>query len=102
MSGTSVTAGAEPLGAFRLRVREWLRANVRPLTALSTAERDSDNPAVVARSRVLQRMLFDGGLAGLVFPREYGGQGLPPEYQRARMPKRRWTSSRRSSSRNRR
>ena len=28
-------------------------------------------------------MLFDAGLAGLVFPREYGGQGLPPEYQRA-------------------
>jgi alkylation response protein AidB-like acyl-CoA dehydrogenase len=82
VSDTSVTHD-EPLDAFRLRVREWLRANVRPLSELSAAERDSDNPAVVARSRAVQRMLFDAGLAGLVFPREYGGQGLPPEYQRA-------------------
>ena len=51
-----------------------------PSSRLRSATRD--DPAVVARSRVLQRMLFDAGLAGLVFPREYGGQGLPPEYQR--------------------
>ena len=83
MSDMSVAPGAESLDEFRLRVQAWLRANVRPLAALSPAERDSDDPAVVARSRALQRMLFDAGLAGLVFPREYGGQGLAPEYQRA-------------------
>ena len=27
-------------------------------------------------------MLFDAGLAGVCFPREYGGQGLAPAYQR--------------------
>jgi alkylation response protein AidB-like acyl-CoA dehydrogenase len=27
-------------------------------------------------------MLFDAGLAGICFPREYGGQGLTPEHQR--------------------
>ena len=36
----------------------------------------------MAREREVQRMLFDAGLAGLCFPREYGGQGLAPEYQR--------------------
>ena len=101
MSDTSLTPGAESLDAFRLRVREWLRANVRPLAELSPAERDRDDPAVVARSRVVQRMLFDAGLAGLVFPREYGGQGWRPSTN-ARTPKMRRTTSRRSSSRNRR
>ncbi len=28
-------------------------------------------------------MLFDAGLAGICFPREYGGQGLTPAHQRA-------------------
>ena len=83
MSDTSIAPDAESLDAFRLRVRDWLRANLRPLAELSAAERDTDDPAVVARSRAVQRMLFDAGLAGLVFPREYGGQGLPPEHQRA-------------------
>ena len=36
----------------------------------------------MAREREIQRMLFDAGLAGVCFPREYGGQGLAPEYQR--------------------
>jgi alkylation response protein AidB-like acyl-CoA dehydrogenase len=33
------------------------------------------------RSRHLQRILFDGGFAGLCFPREYGGQGLSRQHQ---------------------
>ena len=43
----------------------------------------STTPRSSRASRAVQRMLFDAGLAGLVFPREYGGRGLPPEYQRA-------------------
>ena len=35
------------------------------------------------RMRGIQRTLFDGGFAGICFPTEYGGQGLPPAYQRA-------------------
>ena len=27
--------------------------------------------------------MFDAGLAGICFPREYGGQGLTPDHQRA-------------------
>ena len=36
----------------------------------------------LARARVLQASLFDAGLAGLTWSREYGGQGLPSEYLR--------------------
>jgi alkylation response protein AidB-like acyl-CoA dehydrogenase len=35
------------------------------------------------RQRELQRMLWDGGFAGICVPRDYGGLGLPVEYQRA-------------------
>ena len=37
--------------------------------------------AEIARDREIQRMLFDAGLAGICFPRAYGGQGLTPEHQ---------------------
>jgi alkylation response protein AidB-like acyl-CoA dehydrogenase len=42
---------------------------------------DEEELATVARERVVQRMLFDHGLAGICFPREYGGQGLTPAHQ---------------------
>jgi alkylation response protein AidB-like acyl-CoA dehydrogenase len=38
--------------------------------------------AAVARDREIQRMLFDAGLAGICFPRAYGGQGLSPAHQK--------------------
>ena len=44
---------------------------------------DEEELAEVARDRQLQRMLFDGGFAGICVPTEYGGQGLSPAHQRA-------------------
>ena len=44
---------------------------------------DEEELARIARCRELQRMLFDGGLAGICVPREYGGQGLTPAHQAA-------------------
>ena len=35
------------------------------------------------RDRELQRMLWDGGFAGICFPKEYGGLGLTMEHQHA-------------------
>jgi len=35
------------------------------------------------RKKELQRTLYDGGFAGICYPKEYGGQGLSPEYQHA-------------------
>jgi alkylation response protein AidB-like acyl-CoA dehydrogenase len=52
---------------------------------------DPDNPAIVTRdaevtwerARELQKALWDGGFAGICFPREYGGLGLGYEYKKA-------------------
>ena len=42
---------------------------------------EEEELAQVARDRELQRKLFDGGLAGVCFPKEYGGQGLTQAHQ---------------------
>ena len=39
------------------------------------------NSGSVARSRELQKKIFDGGFAGIRYPEEYGGQGLTREHQ---------------------
>jgi alkylation response protein AidB-like acyl-CoA dehydrogenase len=76
----------EPVEEFRLRARTWIRANLRPVGLMPLSLRsttDEEELAGVARDREVQRMLFDAGFAGVCFPREYGGQGLTPEHQRA-------------------
>ena len=74
----------ENIESFRLRARSWLADNM-PQRNSKAPPRSSlalDEP-MVDRARVLQCRLFEGGFAGLVFPREYGGQGLTPEHQYA-------------------
>ncbi|HEY6790704.1 MAG TPA: acyl-CoA dehydrogenase family protein [Trebonia sp.] len=77
----------EDVESFRLRAREWIRANVSLATAEDTvglrAVPAEVELAAVARDRALQRKLHDAGLNGLIFPREYGGQGLTAAHQRA-------------------
>ena len=45
------------------------------MAAEHAAPRRRSSPTSPATA-TLQRMLFDGGFAGIVFPKEYGGQGL--------------------------
>jgi alkylation response protein AidB-like acyl-CoA dehydrogenase len=62
--------------AYRTRVREWLdehRAEAPPLRAP-----DGDEEAYLAARRAWQGKLAEGGLAGVVWPQELGGQGLGP------------------------
>jgi alkylation response protein AidB-like acyl-CoA dehydrogenase len=76
--------GVEDLDAFRERARRFIRANLRHIGPSVLALREHDDEAelaVVDRERELQRMLLDAGLAGICFPREYGGQGLTPAHQ---------------------
>lgn len=77
----------EDLESFRLRARTFIRSNLRRLAPEDLRwNRFSGSEelelAAVTRDRELQRMLFDAGLAGICFPREYGGQGLSPAHQR--------------------
>ena len=76
----------EDLDSFRRRARAFIRANLRPVT-LEDILRDrgnlseEDELAAIKRQREIQRLLFDAGLAGICFPRVYGGQGLTPAHQ---------------------
>ena len=74
-------APQEDLESFRLRARAWLTAEMPRIPAGWDALRDDDDRA--SEARALQRRLWDGGFAGICYPRRYGGLGLPPEYQRA-------------------
>jgi alkylation response protein AidB-like acyl-CoA dehydrogenase len=69
--------------AFRARVRRWLAANMPPAHgAVGDIERGFGYDVLVARHRELQRRLWDGRLAGICFPREYGGLGLGADHRR--------------------
>jgi len=69
------------------RAETWLADNLprrpRVEAGLRGFGSDEEELASVAQARHLQRTLFDGGFAGICFPREYGGQGLALAYQLA-------------------
>jgi alkylation response protein AidB-like acyl-CoA dehydrogenase len=74
----------ESVESFRLRARSWLAGHMeRPPEGALASDTPADSPEVWAHERALQRRLWDGGFAGICFPREYGGLGLGIEYQRA-------------------
>ncbi len=76
----------EDVESFRLRAREWIAANLPPLppgVPQSGYARGDMDEAAWLRARELQGLLFEGGFAGICFPKEYGGLGLTPAYQRA-------------------
>jgi len=89
MSTDTDTDGGEieDLDSFRQRARTFIRANLKPAdestaASLRNDRSDEEELAAVAHDRATQRLLFDGGLAGICFPRAYGGQGLTPAHQR--------------------
>src|SRR5262245_65041567 len=81
MNGCSITmdftySAAED--AFRTRVREWLRANLPEGWGTPGYRKPHTPGEKVAFARQWQRKLYDGGWAGVSWPREYGGQALSP------------------------
>jgi len=79
---TEQANGGHELERYRERVRAWLGGNLE--------RRDPNAPELpvmhedgerVAGARALQRVLFEGGFAGITWPTEYGGQGLSPMHQ---------------------
>jgi alkylation response protein AidB-like acyl-CoA dehydrogenase len=63
---------------FRGSVREWLRANLPEGWGQPGYRGPRTGEERVAFGRAWQRKLFDGGFAGLDWPREYGGRGATP------------------------
>jgi len=67
------------LDAFRQRCREFLEEHAKPLV-LNGPDPRSDQS--VAHSRAFQKKLYDAGLAGLTYDKEFGGQGLTKAHDR--------------------
>jgi alkylation response protein AidB-like acyl-CoA dehydrogenase len=60
--------------AYRKEVRTWLEANQPP--PLTQAEKESaDEEFLWQRLKAWHKKLYDGGWAGISWPKEYGGRG---------------------------
>lgn len=73
----------ESLQDFVVRAREWLADNMPQLDPANPPRAGREDEAAWLRARELQQRLYQGGFAGICFPREYGGLGLPVSYQQA-------------------
>jgi alkylation response protein AidB-like acyl-CoA dehydrogenase len=62
--------------ALRTRVRGWLRANLPEGWGTPGYAKPRTPAEKVAFARQWQRKLYDGGWAGVSWPKEYGGQAL--------------------------
>jgi alkylation response protein AidB-like acyl-CoA dehydrogenase len=83
MTEYALPAAEESVEEFGLRARGWLAANMPRIDRDHPPTTRLDQEASWLRARELQRRLYDGGFAGICFPREYDGLGLTIEYQKA-------------------
>jgi alkylation response protein AidB-like acyl-CoA dehydrogenase len=74
---------AESVEEFRSRARSWLATNMPRLDREKAALLERDELPSWLRARELQKTLYDGGFAGICFPRAYGGLGLGYDYKKA-------------------
>ncbi|UUO00482.1 acyl-CoA dehydrogenase family protein [Mycolicibacterium novocastrense] len=74
---------AESVEEFAARAQAWLAENMPSIDPNNPPEHDRGEEEPWQRARELQKRLWDGGFAGICFPREYGGLGLPIAYQKA-------------------
>lgn len=74
---------SETVEEFALRARAWLADNLPRIDRRNPPSADRGEIEPWLRARELQKTLYAGGFAGICFPREYGGLGLPIAYQRA-------------------
>jgi len=80
--------------AYRSQVRSWLQQHAAEAPVLQGPDAITDEQELLAARRAWQGKLAEGGLAGVTWPKEYGGQGLGPieqvicnqEIGRARVP----------------
>jgi alkylation response protein AidB-like acyl-CoA dehydrogenase len=73
----------ETVAEFAARARTWLADNMPAIDPESPPEAPRHEHGPWQRARELQKRLYEGGFAGICFPREYGGLGLDYAYQKA-------------------
>jgi alkylation response protein AidB-like acyl-CoA dehydrogenase len=74
---------AESVADFASRARVWLADNMPAIDPDSPPAAPRDDERSWQRARELQKQLYQGGFAGICFPRECGGLGLDYAYQKA-------------------
>lgn len=77
------TVTSESVEEFAARARVWLADNMPRVDPGNPPDADRGQEGPWLRARALQKILYEGGFAGICFPREYGGLGLPYAYQKA-------------------
>jgi alkylation response protein AidB-like acyl-CoA dehydrogenase len=80
---TAASDEVESIDDFRARARVWLAEHMPPIDPAAPPAAHRDEERCWQRARELQKRLYEGGFAGICFPREYGGLGLDYEYQKA-------------------
>jgi alkylation response protein AidB-like acyl-CoA dehydrogenase len=63
---------------YRATVRAWLDEHKAQAPTLPGRGARDEDPDLLAKRRAWQGKLAEGGLAGVTWPKEYGGQGLGP------------------------
>jgi alkylation response protein AidB-like acyl-CoA dehydrogenase len=90
MSATEQTT-MESVESFRERAAAWIpnhlpkigaTGNDNPVTR-RLVEQGADPDDELLRSKALQGIIYDGGFAGVAYPKEYGGQGLTAAHMAA-------------------
>lgn len=74
---------AETVAEFRGRAKAWLADNMPRLDSPEVMTLRRDEIGSWLRARELQKRLYDGGFAGICFPRTYGGLGLSYAHKKA-------------------
>lgn len=69
---TSAAPSVQSADEFRVRARDWLKANARVRDPDDIGHRRFD----LTQAKEFQAAMHDAGLAGITWPVEYGGQGL--------------------------
>ena len=64
--------------AYRAQVRAWIEQHKSEAPVLTGPGAIEDEDEIIAARRAWQGKLAEGGLAGVTWPKEYGGQGLGP------------------------
>ncbi|HEX8714335.1 MAG TPA: acyl-CoA dehydrogenase family protein [Solirubrobacteraceae bacterium] len=63
---------------YRAQVRSWLDEHKSEAPVLDGPDAIKDEDEVIAARRAWQGKLAEGGLAGVTWPKDFGGQGLGP------------------------
>jgi alkylation response protein AidB-like acyl-CoA dehydrogenase len=64
--------------AYRAQVRAWLTEHAPEAPIVDGPDAIADEAELLSARRAWQGKLAEGGLAGVTWPKEYGGQGLGP------------------------